>query len=456
MRMFAKAVLATLGLGLGGASFAAPKAYRASILHFLDDPFLKTDKSYEYYQDGLLVVDNGHILQVGSYSDLANQWVDKSGIIDYRGKLIVPGFVDTHIHYPQTEMIAAYGEQLLEWLNTYTFPTEKKYQDINYARERSKFFLRELLRNGTTTALIFGTVHPESVNALFEEASKLNMRIIAGKVMMDRNAPDYLLDTPETSYQESKDLIEQWHGKNRLLYAITPRFAPTSSPEQLAAAGRLKKEFPSVYMHTHLSENKNEVAWVNSLFRESKGYLDIYDSYGLTGDRSIFAHGIHLSDEEFDRMATTQSSIAFCPTSNLFLGSGLFKFFTAKEKGVRVGYGTDVGAGTSFSMFQTMNEAYKVVQLQGQKLSALQSLYTATLGGAKALSLDDKIGNFQIGKEADFSVIDLGATPLTQLRMNNSKDILEQLFVLQTLGDDRHILATFVDGKKVYQKTRGK
>jgi guanine deaminase len=439
-----------LSLAFSGAAWAEVKAYRASILHFVADPTRAGDKSYEYFQDGSLVIEDGHVKAVGSYTELSQkyrnvEWVDR------RGRLIMPGFVDTHIHYPQTEMIAAYGEQLLEWLNTYTFPTERKYASYTYARQQSRFFIDQLLRNGTTTALVFGTVHPESVDALFDEASRFNMRIIGGKVMMDRNAPDYLVDTAESSYTQSKALIEKWHEKKRLLYAVTPRFAPTSTPEQLTAAGKLKAEFPSVYVHTHVSENPNEVEWVKSLFPERTGYFDVYEHYGLAGDRSVFAHGVHLTDSEFDRVAATNSSIAFCPTSNLFLGSGLFKLIPALDKGIRVGMGTDVGAGTSFSMFQTMNEAYKVVQLQGQKLSSLQSFYLATLGGAQSLGLENKIGSFKKGNEADFVVINWEATPLTQLRTSNSKTLQDKLFVLLTLGDDRHIQETYVDGKRVYR-----
>ncbi len=439
-----------LSLFCSSQSMAAVKAYRASILHFVADPARYGDQAWQYFQDGALVVEDGRVKEVGNHSDLWQKFREAEWI-DHSGRLIVPGFVDTHVHYPQTEMIAAYGEQLLEWLNTYTFPTERKYKDYDYARRQSRFFIDQLLRNGTTTALVFGTVHPESVDALFDEASRFNMRLIGGKVMMDRNAPDYLVDTPETSYTESKALIQKWHGRNRLLYAITPRFAPTSTPEQLTAAGKLKSEFPSTYVHTHVSENPNEVAWVKSLFPERSGYFDVYEHYGLAGDRSIFAHGVHLTDAEFDRMAATRSSIAFCPTSNLFLGSGLFKLFPAMEKGIRVGMGTDVGAGTSFSMLQTMNEAYKVVQLQGQKLSSLQSFYLATLGGAQSLGLDDKIGSFKTGNEADFVVINWGATALSNLRTRNSKTLQDKLFVLLTLGDDRHIFETYVDGKRVYR-----
>ena len=349
-------------------------------------------------------------------------------------------------------MVGAYGEQLLEWLNTYTFPTEIQFQDASYSEKIAEFFVQELLKNGTTTALVFCTVHPESVDALFNAATMRNMRLIAGKVLMDRHAPEALTDTAETAYTDSKALIEKWHGQGRNLYAITPRFAPTSTPEQLQKAGQLKAEYPDVYVHTHLSENKNEIAWVKELFPERESYLDVYHHYGLTGSKSVFAHCVHLEDEEWDCMHQTDSAIAFCPTSNLFLGSGLFPLKKTWDKGVKVGLGTDIGAGTSFNQLQTLNEAYKVQQLQDEKLSAFEALYHATLGGAKALSLDDRLGNFNIGKEADFVVLNLNATALQQLRQSRAKNIEDAFFALTMLGDDRNIAATYVYGAAVYVK----
>ncbi|MCW8093246.1 guanine deaminase [Alteromonas sp. ASW11-130] len=434
-------------------AFAETEAFRGSILHFKANPALHENEaeSYEYFEDGILVVKDGKVDAVGKASDLLKKY-DGVEVKDMSGKLIMPGFVDTHIHYPQTEMIAAFGEQLLDWLKKYTFPTEKQFKDKKYAAEVSEVFLHELLSNGTTSALIFGTVHPESVDVLFEQAQEKNMRIIAGKVMMDRNAPDYLQDTPESSYKETKQLIEKWHNKHRLHYAITPRFAPTSTPAQLEQAKKLKKEYPDTWIHTHLSENKGEIAWVKDLFPERKGYTDVYDHYNLTSSRSIFAHSIHLDDEEMKTLADTKSSIAFCPTSNLFLGSGLFKLKEARDAGVRVGLGTDVGAGTSFSMLETLNEAYKVIQLQSQKLSAFEGYYLATLGGAEALSLDDKIGNFEKNKEADFVVMDWAGTPFQQYRMSKTSSLHEKLFVMMMLGDQRNIHATYVMGEEVYNR----
>ncbi|AMW80271.1 guanine deaminase [Acinetobacter sp. TGL-Y2] len=406
-----------------------------------------------YIEDGLLICQAGKIQWFGTWQDGQKQLPQDIDIQHYPDQLIVPGFIDTHIHFPQTEMVGAYGEQLLEWLNTYTFPTELQFADKAYADQIAHFFVNELLKNGTTTALVFCTVHPQSVNALFEAAERHDMRLIAGKVMMDRHAPEGLCDTADTSYTDSKALIEKWHGKGRNLYAITPRFAPTSTPEQLEKAGQLKAEYPDVYVHTHLSENKNEIAWVKDLFPAQNGYLDVYHHYGLTGSRSVFAHCVHLEDAEWDCMHATDSAIAFCPTSNLFLGSGLFPLQKTWDKQVKVGLGTDIGAGTSFNQLQTVSEAYKVQQLQGNKLSAFESLYHATLGGAKALHLDDKLGNFNVGKEADFVVLNLNATALQTLRQQRAKNIEDALFALFTMGDDRNIQATYIFGQKAYDQS---
>lgn len=428
------------------------KAYRAAILHSLADPAVAGIKqSYQYFEDGILLIENGKVAEVGAASDLLPKLAGVE-VEHYRDALITPGFIDTHIHYPQTGMIASYGEQLLDWLNTYTFPTERQFEDKAHASDVAAIFLKELLRNGTTTALVFGTVHPQSVDAFFEQADRLNLRMIAGKVLMDRNAPDYLTDTAESGYAESKALIERWHGKGRLHYAVTPRFAPTSTPEQLELAGKLLGEFPDLYMHTHLSENRKEIEWVKELFPERKGYLDAYDHHKLIGPRAVFAHGVHLCDDECRRLAETGSAVAFCPTSNLFLGSGLFDLNKLEQHGVRVGLGTDVGAGTSFSQLQSLNEAYKVMQLQGKKLDPFKSLYLATLGGANALYLDDRLGNFLPGKDADFVVLDYNATPLMGYRMQQARTLEERLFALTMLGDDRTVKETFAAGVSVHQR----
>ncbi|WP_323164963.1 guanine deaminase [Pseudomonas atacamensis] len=429
------------------------KAYRAAILHSIADPTeVGIEASYEYFEDGLLVIDDGKISALGHASELLPTLPADIEINHYQDALITPGFIDTHIHLPQTGMVGSYGEQLLDWLNTYTFPCESQFGDKAHADEVADIFIKELLRNGTTTALVFGSVHPQSVNSFFEAAEKLDLRMIAGKVMMDRNAPDYLVDTAESSYVDSKALIERWHGKGRLHYAVTPRFAPTSTPEQLTLAGQLLTEYPDLYMQTHISENLKEIEWVKELFPERKGYLDVYDHYQLLGERSVFAHGVHLCDEECARLAETGSAISFCPTSNLFLGSGLFNLPMAEKHKLNVGLGTDVGGGTSFSLLQTLNEAYKVMQLQGARLSPFKSLYLATLGGARALRLEDKIGNLQPGSDADFLVLDYNATPLLSYRLKQSNNIAETLFVLMTLGDDRTVQQTYAAGALVHQR----
>ena len=428
---------------------------RGAFLDCVADPFFNLEAdAVRYISDGLLVIEQGQIIAFDHYETLQEKHPDLS-IQYFPKRLIVPGFIDTHVHYPQTEMIGAYGEQLLEWLNRYTFPTEQKFKDKAYARKIADRFLDELLRNGTTTALVFAAVYPESVDAFFEAAEARNLCMITGKVMMNRNAPEALCDSVESSYEDSKALIQKWHGRGRLKYAVTPRFAPTSTPQQLEAAGRLLKEFPDVYLHTHLSENLDEVEWVKSLFTNADNYLDTYDQAGLVTNRSIFAHCIHLEDEEWQRLSEAESAIAFCPTSNLFLGSGLFAIEKAKSKEhpVKLGFGSDVGAGTSFSMLKTANEAYKVAQLRRQKLSPFQSLYLMTLGGAIALNLDSKLGNFDVGKEADFNIINPYATEVMKQRMpqvmpQTLTEISDMLFATLILGDDRAIEQTFILGEQ--------
>jgi guanine deaminase len=438
------------------------KGFRASFLDAIADPFFAPEiDCIRYFPDGLLVIEQGKVKELGNYADLQDKYRDLP-ITHYPDRLIVSGFIDTHIHFPQTEMIASYGEQLLEWLSTYTFPTERKFADRNYAAKIASIFLDELLRNGTTTALVFTTIFPQSTDAFFEEAQRRNLRMIAGKVMMDRNAPDFLTDTANSSYVETKQLIEKWHKCDRLLYAVTPRFAVTSTPEQLTNIGKLLAEFPDVYLHTHLSENVKEVAYVAETFPDSKGYLDVYDRAGLVGERSVFAHGVQLTDQEFARLSESKSAIAFCPTSNMFLGSGLFKIEKAKsqETPVKVGLGTDVGAGTSFSMLKTACAAYQVAQLRSQKLSAFQALFLATLGGARALCLEDKLGNFEIGKEADFVVLDMRSTSIMALRNKpidlehppTLAEISDHLFATLIMGDDRAIAATYIMGELVHQQ----
>ena len=432
------------------ATNADTKAYRGELLHFLADPAkVAEEESYQYFEDGLLVIKNGLVAAVGNASELLTTLPTTIEITQYENGLIMPGFIDTHVHYPQTEMIASYGEQLLEWLENYTFPEEKQFSDIEHGKRVAEFFLTQLLDAGTTTALVFGTVHKESVDAFFTIAQQKKLRMICGKVLMDQNCPDDLSDTAGSGYTDSKGLIEKWHNIDRLQYAVTPRFAPTCSTQQMNKAGELLKEYPDVYLHTHLSENKAEISWVSELFPDSDGYLDVYDKSSLLGRRSVFAHGVHLHDHECQRLSETNSAIAFCPTSNLFLGSGCFNLKQAEAFDINVGLGTDIGAGTSFSMLTTLNEGYKTQQLRGDKLSPFKSFYLATLGGAVALDLEGIIGNFTQGAEADFIVLDYQATPLMKKRMERCKTLTEKLFVLSILGDDRHVKATHIMGEKV-------
>ena len=427
------------------------QAYRASILHLEADLKTTDGEAHAFHQDGLLLVADGRVVACGDYAKLADELGD-TPVEDLSGKLIVPGFVDTHIHFPQVDIIAAHGEQLLDWLERHTFPAEAAFADPVHAEEAAEFFVEELLRNGTTSALVFGSVHKGSVEALFASALKRDMRVIAGKSLMDRNAPPGLTDTVESSRADMQSLIADWHGKGRLGYAITPRFAISCSDEQLAMAGEVLAEHPTVWMQTHLSENIREIVDTAKLFPEAKDYLDVYDRFGLVGKRSVFAHCVHLQGEAFQRLAAAGAAVAFCPTSNLFLGSGLFPLETACAYGVKVGIGTDVGAGTTFSILHTLGEAYKVGQLRGEALDPLHALYLATLGGARTLGLEDEIGSLEPGKIADFLVLDLAATPLLARRMPAAKSLEDRLFALTVLGDDRVVERTFVAGVERYRR----
>jgi guanine deaminase len=404
--------------------------------------------------DGLVLIGDGVIHAVGPYETTAARVPATTTVRHYPGSLIVPGFVDAHVHYAQTPMIASYGPTLLEWLTTYTFPNEERFSSLEYSRQVASVFFDQLLRNGTTTALAFCTVFRESVDAFFEEAQRRNMRIIGGKVLMDRNAPPALTDTVQSGYDDSRELIERWHGRGRLQYAITPRFAPTSSEEQLRSAAALRREFPSCLVHSHVSENREEIEWVRSLFPNRSGYLDVYDDAGLLGEGTVLAHGVHLSQAELDRMGATSTSLAHCPTSNTFLGSGLLSLerVRAVRPSIQVGLGTDVGAGTSFSLLATMGEAYKVAALTSSSLDAFDLFYLATLGGASALGLARHVGSLEVGKEADVVVLDPHASDLLAYRMQHASSTEEQLFVMVTLGDDRSVTATYVAGDLVYER----
>ncbi|UNM96232.1 guanine deaminase [Ignatzschineria rhizosphaerae] len=428
-------------------------AIRGALLTFKKDPFFHPmAECFWYESDAIIVMENGKISVVGKADDILPTLGDIS-VKHYRDSLMMPGFIDSHVHYPQTQIIGAYGEQLIDWLNNYTFIAEQNFKDRAHADEVAEVFLREQRRNGVTASTIFCTVFPESVDAIFAEAEKYNMRIMAGKVCMDRYAPEALLDTPQKAYDESKALIEKWHKRGRAEYVITPRFAPTSTHEQLEMIGTLASEFPDTLIQSHVSENIKEIEWVKELFPKAKDYTDVYDQYGLLRDRAIYGHGVHLTEREFHILNERGSAVAHCPTSNFFLGSGAFNVHQAKSahRPIKVGLATDLGAGTSFSILQTMNEAYKAAQLNGAPYSSLHTFYLATKGTAEALSLEDKIGALEVGMEADLVVLNLKSTPIIEYRMRYAQSLEETLFIQMTLGDDRAIAATYIAGKMVYE-----
>lgn len=430
-------------------------AVRGHLVSLRDNPFVIGDEAAMCDEpDGLLLCRGGMIEAVGAWRDLRDRVPDGVNVAHYPDALIVPGFIDCHVHYVQTGIIGAFGQQLLEWLENDVFPAEQKFADKTHADVVASFFCDELLRNGTTSALVFAATYPASVDALFEQAERRGMRLVAGKVLMDRHAPSALLDTAQQGYDDSAALIARWHGRGRLGYAITPRFAITSTPQQLEAAGALWKAHPDTWVHTHLAENRGEVESVAALYPQRAGYLDVYDHYGLVGRRAMFAHGVHLHEGDFQHCHDSGAAIAHCPTSNLFLGSGLFPLHEACDprRPVHVGLGTDIGAGTSFSLPATAGAAYQVAQLRGQALTAPQLLYLATLGAARALDMERHIGTLAAGKEADFVVLDPHATPLTAFRSARAGSLEEVLAVLMALGDDRAVHATFVAGRKCHSR----
>lgn len=431
------------------------QAYRGSLLHFLADPAFSTD-AHVYHADGLLIVADGKVQAAGDYASLHATLPPATPVHDYRGKLLMPGFIDTHLHYPQTDMIASPADGLLPWLETYTFPTERQFEDPAHAGQVAEFFLDELLRCGTTTAMVYCTVHPQSVDAFFSASERRGLRMVAGKVLMDRNCPEFLRDTAEGGARDTEALIQRWHKRGRALYAITPRFAPTSTDTQLHLAGELARAYPDTFIQTHVSENQAECAWVHELFPQARSYIDVYDSVGLLRPRSMYGHCIWLDETDRARMAESGAAAAICPTSNLFLGSGLFDFAAADAAGMALSLATDVGGGSSFSMLQTMNEAYKVARLKGSYLPALRMFYLATLGAARSMQLEGVIGNFAAGAEADFIVLDPAATPLLERRnrawQDGAASLEELLFALALLGDDRAVAATYAAGQPVYRR----
>jgi guanine deaminase len=442
--------------GRGEAARAGVAAIRGPALTFTGDPFQQgLEQTLVYEPDAIVAMAGGSITHFGPAKGVRALLPRGTRVEDYgRRALILAGFVDCHVHFPQVQMIGAHGAQLIDWLEKYTYVAEQQYGDERHARAAARVYIDENLRNGITTAAVFCTIHPQSVDALFEAAAKLDLRMIAGKVLMDRNAPERLRDTAQAGYDESKALIAKWHGRGRLAYAVTPRFAASSTPAQMAAAGALWRESPGTYLQSHVSENRREVAWVKELYPERKGYLDVYDHYGQLGPRAIYGHGIWLTEAELRRCHETGTAIAHCPTSNFFLGSGCLNLgvTSKKERPVRVGLATDLGGGTSFSILRTMGEAYKAAQLAGYSLGAGHAFYLATRGGAHALYLDDRIGSIAPGMDADLVVLDLESTPVIGYRMKHVADLQEALFVQMTLGDDRAVRATYVAGRRVYER----
>ena len=423
--------------------------YRGSIFHCIE-----TSSGVEpaYHEDGLMVIKGERIVEVGGYAELSARYSSEGSIVHFKDSLIMPGFIDSHIHYPQYKVISSYGSSLLEWLNKYTFVEEQKFSDSEYAAKIAELFLDELIKNGTTTAMTFCASYKQSVDVFFSAAEKRNMRMIAGKVMMDRNAPAGLCDDIDSSYADSKSLIEKWHNKGRLSYAVTPRFAPTSTEGQLIQAAKLLTEHPDVLLQTHLNENSEEIAWVKELYPEFNNYFDVYDKLGLSGPSSVFGHCIYNTVDEYKRMAETSSKVALCPTSNLFLGSGLFALNELESYGIDVALASDVGGGDSFSMFDVMNQAYKVCRLNGYNLDPVKAFYLTTLAAAKVLGVDDSIGNFESNKEADFIVLDLNATELIRQKKQTATNISDLLFCLMMLGDDRLVDEVYILGQCAYKK----
>jgi len=433
-------------------------AYRGEIFYFRDSATIEnlpqSDKKvgkehYVYYKDGILVVKSGRVKEVGNYVDMKKK-LNNIKIIDYKDKLITPGFIDTHQHATQSAIVAAYGEKLLSWLDQYVFPSESTYIDPKIAKKELNFFLDQLIMNGTTTAVSYGPLFYEAADIFFEELNQRNMRFITGNIMMDRNSPESLRLPTKTNYDNAQKLIKKWNNKNRLSYCISPRFAVSSTAEQLELCAALKKEYPDLYLQTHLDENVNEVKKIKELFPWSKNYLDVYDHFGLNDKKTVFGHCIHLTDPELESLKESHAIIAWCPISNNFLGSGLFDLERTLKYTNNITLGTDWGAGTSLSMLAVMDDAYKVSMLKNYKLASMIRWFFATLGAARALELDDKIGNFEVGKEADFIVIDPDATLYLRYRHEKITDIFELLFMLMTLGRDTSIKATYIYGEPAY------
>jgi len=435
-----------------GASGGAPvrTAICADLLDFTGDPGL-TDRASAHVR-----YRPAHWLLVGADGRIVDAVADAPGDdwlkLDRRGQLLMPGFIDTHVHCPQVDVIASWGTELLDWLNTYTFPAEARHADPAVARAAAALFLDALLAHGTTSAVVFPTVHVTSTEALFDAALARGMRVIAGKVLMDRHAPDDLRDDVVQAERDCRALIARWHGRGRLAYAVTPRFAATSSAGQLAMAGRLLAEHPGVYMQTHVAENRAEVAWIAELFPEARSYLDVYARHGLLNERAVLAHGIWLDDADRAVMRDAGAQIAFCPSSNLFLGSGLFGWAQAADAGVAVSLASDVGGGTSLSLLRTMADGYKVQAMAGQRTTAWALLHAATRGAAQALRLGDEVGTLAPGAQADLCLWDWAVGPVAQRRNILARELHERCFAWVTLGDERNLAECWVGGVRRFAR----
>jgi len=418
-------------------------------LSFSGNPWhLPVAEAVRHIRRGAVLVEAGKIAAVGE-ADTLRASHPEAQISDHGDSLIMAGFVDSHAHFSQTAIIASWGKRLIDWLNTYTFPEETRFVDTAYAAQIAETYLDLNLANGITTACAFCTIHPQSVDAYFAASQNRGLRMLGGKVMMDRNAPDGLRDTAQSGYDESKALLQKWHGVDRLSYTITPRFAPTSTEAQLEATGALWGEHPDCLMQTHLSEQREEITWVKDLFPDSIDYLDVYERFGLLGPGAVMGHSIYLSDREWDAIRDAGASIAHCPTSNAFIGSGLFHATRSHALGIRTGLATDVGGGSSFSMLRTMASSYEIGQLRGDALHPAQLLYMATQGSADALHIGDKVGNLEAGREADIVVINLASTPVIEQRVQAAQNLWETVFPTIMLGDDRAIDAVYIAGNQV-------
>ncbi|WP_066811421.1 guanine deaminase [Frigidibacter mobilis] len=417
-------------------------------LAFAGDPFAEGPAAARHSARGAVLIRSGRIAATGE-ADALRAAHPQAAVTDMGNALLSAGFIDAHVHYPQTGIIASWGKRLIDWLNSYTFPEEMRFEDPAYAAEIAGRYFDLALAHGTTSMCSYATIHPASVDAFFAAAQARGMRALAGKTCMDRNAPEGLRDTPQSAYDDSRRLLEQWHGVDRLSYVITPRFSPTSTPEQLMMLGQLWREHPDCLMQTHLSEQTDEIEWVKSLFPQARDYLDTYEAQGLLAEGAVYGHAIHLTARERDRLREAGASLVHCPTSNTFIGSGIFDMAGLVTTGLRIGLATDTGGGSSFSMLRTMAAAYELAQLRGTALHPSQLWWLATVGSARALRIEDKVGNLAVGMEADLVAIDLGSTPAIAQRSARAGDLWEALFPTIMMGDDRAVAGVWIGGKRM-------